>query len=91
MWIIIILMLIGVLAGFLFSGVKYFNVFSERATSYIIYFLLFFMGLSVGTNKEIMNNIQNIGFQALIITIFSIAGSIVLAAIVFKIFFKNES
>ncbi len=83
-------MLSGGLTGFLLSGKKRFHAFTEKATTYIIYILLFFMGLSVGTNKEIMTNIQNLGFQALIISLFAIMGSIVLAKIVFKIFFKNE-
>ena len=90
MWIIIILMVIGVLLGLMLTKINYFNRFTEKTTSYIIYFLLFFMGLSVGTNPEIMNNIQELGFQALIITIFSILGSISLAWLVFKIFLKNE-
>ena len=83
-------MLTGGLIGFLLSGKKGFNVFAEKATSYIIYILLFFMGLSVGTNKEIMNNIHNIGLQALIISLFAIGGSVILALFVFKIFFKDE-
>ena len=83
-------MVIGGFTGFLLSGKKRFNPFTERATNYIIYLLLFFMGLSVGTNREIMSNIQNLGFQALIISLFAIAGSIIIARIVFKIFFKNE-
>ena len=90
MWTIIILMIIGGLTGFLLSAKKRFNPFSESATNYIIYLLLFFMGLSVGTNREIMSNIQNLGFQALIISLFAIAGSIFVARFVFKIFFKNE-
>ena len=91
MWIIIIIMTIGIVVGILFTGIKNFNFVSEKATSYIIYLLLFFMGLGVGTNREIMANFRNIGLQSLVITLFSILGSVVFAAIIFKIFFKNES
>jgi len=84
-------MTIGIGAGILLSGIKNFNIISEKATSYIIYLLLFFMGLGVGTNREIMANIRSIGLQSLVITLFSILGSVLLASLVFKIFFKNES
>lgn len=84
-------MAIGIVAGILLTGIKNFNFVTEKATSYIIYLLLFFMGLGVGTNREIMANIRTIGMQSLVITLFSILGSVVFAAIVFKIFFKNES
>ncbi|MCF8377926.1 MAG: lysine exporter LysO family protein [Bacteroidales bacterium] len=84
-------MVIGAGFGFVLSNFRNFNSISEKSTSYIIYILLFFMGLGVGTNKEIMDNFQSIGLQSLIISLFSIAGSVVVSAIVFKIFFKNES
>ena len=84
-------MTIGIGAGILFSGIKNFNIISEKATSYIIYLLLFFMGLGVGTNREFMANISSIGLQSLVITLFSILGSVLFAAVIFNFFFKNES
>lgn len=84
-------MTIGIVAGILLRGIKNFNIFSERATSYIIYLLLFFMGLGVGTNRDVMTNISSIGWQSLVITLFSILGSVLCAAIIFNYFFKNES
>ena len=89
MWIILGLMIFGSLIGFLLSGRKHFNPVSEKLTAYIIYLLLFLMGLSVGVNKEIMSNLEDLGIQAFIITLFTITGSVLMAWILQKTFFRQ--
>ncbi len=91
MWIILILLLAGTLAGFAFSGSKKVFSITDKATLYIIYALLFFMGLSVGSKPEIMKNLTEIGIKALMISLFAIAGSVFTAFFLYRfIFRKNE-
>jgi len=90
MWIILILLLAGTLAGFAFSRLKGFNKITDKATQYIIYLLLFFMGLSVGTKPEIMKNLAGIGLDALLISLFAMAGSIFTAFFLYRYVMKKD-
>jgi uncharacterized membrane protein YbjE (DUF340 family) len=90
MWIILIILFAGTLAGYAFSRLKAFNKITDAATMYIIYVLLFFMGLSVGTKPEIMKNLASIGFDALIIAAFAIGGSILTAFFLHRYLFRRN-
>ena len=90
MWPILILLILGVIVGFFFSGIKNFNKISEKISSYAIFILLFVMGLSVGANKEIMNNFADLGIKALIISLFAVGGSVFIAWLTWIFIFKNE-
>ena len=90
MWIILILLLAGTLAGYIFSRKKGFNKVTDKATMYIIYVLLFFMGLSVGTKPEVMKNLTGIGMDAFLISMFSIAGSVMTSFLLYRYFFRKH-
>jgi uncharacterized membrane protein YbjE (DUF340 family) len=90
MWIILILLLTGTLVGYAFSRRRGFNVVTDKATMYIIYLLLFFMGLSVGTKPEVMKNLTGIGLDALLIAIFAISGSILTSFFLYRYFFRKH-
>lgn len=89
MWTILGLLLAGALIGYLFNKKKNFNSRSEKITGFIIYILLFLMGINVGLKKEIVENFAQIGFQSLWITLFAILGSVILSALLYHLFFKN--
>ena len=90
MWLILILLMAGSIAGYLLTKIKFVNPVSEKITGIIIYILLFFMGLSVGTSEEIMHNLDTLGLQALLISVFSILGSIFLAKFVYKLYYTKK-
>jgi uncharacterized membrane protein YbjE (DUF340 family) len=90
MWIILIILLSGTLTGYAFSRIKVLNKITDKATMYIIYVLLFFMGLSVGTKPEIMKNLAVIGFDALVIAVFAISGSILTAFFLYRYLFRRN-
>lgn len=52
-----------------------------------IWILLFFLGMAVGSNEEILKNLPVIGGQALLLSIGGVGGSVVLAWVVYKFFF----
>ena len=92
MIIVLILMTAGIIIGwFLHTKVKILKL-SSSLTNWAIYVLLFLLGLSVGTNDKIINNFAQIGFQSIVITIFAVAGSILVSWLTYILFFKkNES
>lgn len=76
--------------GFIFRKYKRLSGGLDKAVSYAIYLLLFLLGITVGQNKTIIQNFHLIGLKALLITLASIAGSIVLSALVFHFFFRHD-
>jgi len=89
---VLLLMSIGLILGYVLSNRTKFILFSNKATTLIIYMLLFFLGIGVGLNKTIVYNLANIGLQAILITFGAMLGSLILAYITYKLFFieKNE-
>lgn len=81
-------MLAGVVIGhFLRNGKKVENI--EKTTSITIFVLLFVLGLSVGSNKVIIENMGHFGWQAAVLAVLGMSGSIVAARIVYRLFFKK--
>ena len=62
---------------------------SEKSTSLTIPFCLFVRGLSTGSNRLIVENLGRVGWQAAILAVLSLSGSIVAARIVFQLFFEK--
>ena len=81
-------MLAGVLIGhFLRNGKRVEKI--EKNTSITIFVLLFVLGLSVGSNNVIIDNLGRFGWQAAVIAMLGMGGSIIAARIVFQLFFKK--
>lgn len=53
-----------------------------------IYGLLFLLGLLVGGDRSIMGALEELGAQALVLSVGSVAGSVLLAAVVSARFFR---
>lgn len=80
----------GILIGFVLRKNKKLIVISDKLTVYAIWVLLFLLGISVGTNETIIQNIGSLGFQALVVTLSSIACSVIFSYFLFVTLFKNE-
>ena len=78
MIIVISLMVCGIILGY---------AFKER--NYAIFLLLFLLGITVGANEDVMNNLDSIGLEALLITLAAIAGSVLCAWGVYRFFFMS--
>lgn len=78
------------LLGFLLRAKQRFVSGNEKLITYAIYLLLFMMGVSIGSNEQIMNSLSTLGIVALIVSIGAIIGSILTGFVVFKLFFKND-
>lgn len=90
MFTVIIIMFSGIIIGFLFNKNNIKVKYLENFTNIAIYILLFLLGISVGTNKTIIDNFDKIGISAFLITIATVLGSILLALFTYNLWFKNE-
>jgi uncharacterized membrane protein YbjE (DUF340 family) len=84
------LLVAGVVAGIFIRNYKQMITLSAKLTDGAIFLLLFFLGISVGMNEQIVSNFQKIGLQSLVITVLATLGSILVSYIVYRIFFKTN-
>ena len=85
---IIAIMLFGVGLGYFFRNAK-FTQKTEKTISLTIIALLFILGLSIGSNEAIMNNLSVYGSQAAVLAVFSLGGSILVSWFVYHLLFKK--
>ena len=90
MFTVIAIMLGGIALGYLFRHKAILHKLG-KPISYTIYALLFFLGFSVGGNSEIINNLPSLGGQALLLAFAGTSGSVLVAWIVYKLFFKANT
>ncbi|MEF9931986.1 MAG: LysO family transporter [Bacteroidales bacterium] len=89
MFTVIGIMFIGLGLGLLLKRIQWLRHVS-KTISYTIYLLLFLLGISVGANKEIVNNLGTLGWQAFILAFAGAIGSALAALIVYKCFFESK-
>ena len=87
---VLLIMLAGILTGFAINKYPRAIKVNDKLISWAIYMLLFLLGISVGLNKTIVQNLDKIGIQALIITIGAISGSVLALWIVYRLLFEEE-
>jgi len=86
----VIALLFGIGIGLLFrKKKKIIQVFDGSAMVFII-ILLFLMGLSLGTNRVVLQNITGAGIYALVISLGGIAGSICFSLPVYHFLFRGH-
>ena len=79
----------GALLGFL---VRRWSVLKHLGTTSMatIILLLFLMGVEIGGNERIVQNLTSLGVEALVIAVAATLGSIVAARIVYYKFFSRQ-
>lgn len=87
MFKIVAIMLCGVMVGYLLRNKSL--GFVPRLITIAIWVLLFLLGIAVGLNDAILNNLDTIGLQAFILSIGGIVGSVILAWVVYRFFFSK--
>lgn len=61
----------------------------QKGISWTIWGLLFLLGITVGNNRQIMDNLNTIGIEAVVITYGVVAGSVLCAWGVYKLYFSK--
>ena len=82
------IMCTGIGIGYLLRDLRFLQKV-EKSISLTIFLLLFVLGLSIGSNSLIINNIGKFGWQAIVLATLSILGSLLASFLVFHLFFKN--
>ncbi|MFV0587406.1 LysO family transporter [Bacteroides reticulotermitis] len=88
MFSIISVMFLGIAIGYLMRN-QNFLAKIDKSTSLTIVILLFVLGISMGSNSLIINNMGKFGWQAIILAVAGISGSILASFLVFHFFFKK--
>lgn len=88
---IILFLIFGIILGVLLKEKKGIIQISEKLTNFSIYLFLFLFGLSVGSNKTIINNFATLGKEALILAIGGVLGSIFISLFVYQYFFEDKN
>ena len=89
-YIVIALFAMGIGVGWLFRKKDNTRKKVDGAVTWVVYLLLFLLGISVGVNEEIINNFSRIGYKAFCLTFGALAGSVLLAKVVYNLFFKTN-
>lgn len=87
--LVIVFLLVGILTGFAIKRLHQYAGKIEKAISGAIYLLLLVLGISAGTNDKIMGQLHSLGLTALLISIFTVGGSVLLAWATYSVFFKK--
>lgn len=88
MFTILSIMICGIILGFAFRKINVLQK-TEKTISVTILALLFMLGLSVGSNKMIINNLGEFGSQAFILALLGLTGSLVATTLIVRLFRKG--
>jgi hypothetical protein len=87
---VLLVMAAGIIVGAFIHKKPLLVKINDQLISLAIYVLLLLLGISVGLNKTIVQNIGTLGYQALVITLGAVLGSVLFSWLVFRIFFSAE-
>lgn len=87
--IIVILFVLGIAIGYVFRR-KIKEKPVNRFITFIIYLLLFMLGVSVGGNDRVMNNLDTIGLKALVIALSVMVGSAAVSSLIYHFVYKHK-
>lgn len=88
MFVVVTIMLLGIGAGWLLRN-RGIAPAVGRLVMAAIFLLLFLLGVSVGTNRQIMDNLSTLGVEALLIGGAATLGSVLCAWGVWRFFFRR--
>ncbi|MTI48964.1 LysO family transporter [Sporosalibacterium faouarense] len=84
------ILIIGGLVGYKeLAGTKIINKLNHIQSGALL-FLLFVMGVRIGLDEKVISSFFKLGFQAIILSIFSIVCSVLLVRFVVKFTLKKE-
>lgn len=88
MFSIISTMFLGISIGYVLRNWSILQK-TEKTISLTIFLLLFILGVSIGSNSLIVNNLGKFGWQAVILASSGVLGSLIAARLVLQLFFKQ--
>jgi len=88
MVMILCLLCIGIGIGYLCRRVYILRKL-ESTISYTIFIMLFIFGITIGADKNIINNIGNFGLQAVLLAVCGVLGSLFASYLAYRILSKK--
>ena len=79
---------LGVGVGYMFRGHSFVGV-TKWSIQITVCALLFVFGVSIGSDRNLIDNLYNFGWQAAVIACLGVLGSIVAARVAQRLFFKK--
>lgn len=76
MWSLIFFFILGIAVGTILKKREKFLTISSKLMELCVFLLLFWLGYLMGTDKNVINNLLTMGIDAIILSLFSIIGSI---------------
>ena len=61
-----------------------------KAISVTIYVMLFFLGVKIGSDKNILANLSTLGLQAFLLAFAGAMGSVLFSTILYRLMFRKE-
>ena len=86
---VIIIMIAGMLLGFFIRKQIKLIKSVDSLISWLIYLLLFGLGISVGINEVILNNMDTILLKVILLTLGAVSGSVIVSYFTYTLFFKK--
>lgn len=87
---VIVLLIVGMLIGYLLRRKKKVLKINRTLTSLSIYALLFVLGASLGSDSQLLEKLPSIGLHSIILSVLGIGGSVALAALLYHKVFKHK-
>ncbi len=79
----------GIPFGYLFRHSRTAVQYTDKLLTFSVWVLLFLLGLGLGVDEKLMQEIKVLGLQALCITFFAVLGSLIFAYLVAKICYRE--
>lgn len=79
---ILLFLLLGMGVGFVLRRRRKALEWAAKAAHWMVYLLLFFLGLSVGLNDTVIAALGSLGVQALVLSVGAVVGSVLTAVII---------
>lgn len=91
MFIVILFIFLGITVGYalrtrsvFLARLKTINIWNSKITTWLIWLLLFMLGIEVGSNKQLISALPTLGVEAIVLSVFATLGSYALAWALWK-------
>ncbi|PRX31126.1 lysine exporter LysO-like protein [Orenia metallireducens] len=89
MGLIVISLIMGILISYKGLLAENLYSFTDKLTLVGLFLLLFTMGVKIGGDPEVVSNLKTLGFKAIVLSLGSVLGSVILLFL-FEFKFKRE-
>ena len=80
----------GICAGFIRRRIKAFSHVG-KAVSLTVFVMLFFLGVEIGSDEHVLENLSTLGLRAFVLAVTGVAGSVILSMLLYKALFRKET